>query len=118
MERLPPLPSGTVVVCYRCYPNGWSFYSKQLVTVVTANDGYELQSNYIRFALQGTEVWPERMIRGKDFPRWLATLRVPAMILAKRDDAPEVGSLLAERGAAMGALTDEFVGALLLPKEM
>lgn len=118
MERLPTLPSGTIVVCYRCYPNGWSFYSKQLVTVVTGSEGYELQSNYIRFALQGTEVWPERMIRAKDFLRWLATLRVPVMILAKRDDAPEVGALLAERGAAMGVLTDEFVGALLLPKEM
>ncbi|WP_162559956.1 glycosyltransferase family 39 protein [Methylotetracoccus oryzae] len=118
MQSLPPLPSETVLVCFRCYPNGWSFYSKQLVTVVTASEGYELQSNYIRFALQGTEVWPERMIRDKDFPRWLATLRVPAMILARRADAPEVRPLLAERGATMGPLTDEFAGALLLPEEM
>ena len=119
MQRLPALPPNALVVCYHCYPNGWSFYSKRYVTVVTDKEGYELQSNYIRFALQRTDRWPDRMIRDAEFSRWLEALAVPAMILVKvGDSAPPLRALLSERGVAMIPVTDDFAGALLLPKEM
>jgi len=118
MQSLPELGPDTLVVCYHCYPNGWSFYSKRYVSIVTASDGYELQSNYIRFALQQSSVWPERMIRDTEFRGWLADLRVPAMLLAKTHDAAALRALVADRGAVMNPITDEFAGALLLPREM
>jgi hypothetical protein len=118
MQGLPELGPDTLVVCYHCYPNGWSFYSKRYVSIVTASEGYELQSNYIRFALQQSPVWPERMIRDAEFSGWLAGLRVPAMLLVKTHDAAALRALVADRGAVMNPITDEFAGALLLPREM
>jgi hypothetical protein len=118
IRKLPYLSPDTVMVCYRCYPNGWSFYSRRYVTIITGNDGYELQSNYIRYTLQRTREWPDSMIREGEFPTWLNGIDTPAFVLTKLGDLVKLERVLSDRGASFTKLTDEFAGTLLLPRRM
>jgi hypothetical protein len=88
------------------------------VTVVTAGQGYELQSNYIRFALQSRPEWPDSMVRETDFPRWLDESQVPVFLLTKTGDAAKLAEIVSRRDVPLTRLTEEFAGGLLLPKRM
>jgi 4-amino-4-deoxy-L-arabinose transferase-like glycosyltransferase len=116
-RRLPVLSEDTILACYRCYPNGLSFYAKRYVTVITASDGYELQSNYIRFALSSEPTWPESIVRESDLARWLtARDRRPIFLLVKPGDVGSLRARLGSREVAVAPLTPEFSGTLLLPR--
>jgi hypothetical protein len=112
---MPPLSDDTMVVCCRCYPNGYSFYSKKKVTVISAEDGYELQSNYIRFALQQSENWPTTMIRERDFPAWREHADQPMFLLARNGDSERCRALLDQRDIFFTRLTSDYSGILLSP---
>jgi hypothetical protein len=114
-RRMPPLSDDTMVVCCRCYPNGYSFYSKKKVTVISAEDGYELQSNYIRFALQQSENWPTTMIRERDFPAWREHANQPVFLLARNGDSERCRALLDQRDIFFTRLTSDYSGILLSP---
>jgi 4-amino-4-deoxy-L-arabinose transferase-like glycosyltransferase len=113
--RMPPLGNDTMVVCCRCYPNGYSFYSKRKVTVISSKDGYELQSNYIRFVLQQQEDWPPTMIRERDFQTWQARTRQPLFMVAKNDDIERCGTLANQSDLKFSRLTADYAGAWLQP---
>lgn len=113
---MPPLDDDTIVACYRCYPNGYSFYAKRVVTVISAKDGYELQSNYIRFRLQNSSVWPDNMVREDDIRAWLKNKGRPVFLLVKNGDVERFRALLSERSVFFSRLTPDFAGMLLLPK--
>jgi hypothetical protein len=113
---MPPLSDDTIVVCYRCYPNGYSFYSKRGITVISSRDGYELQSNYIRYTLQKTADWPPNMVREGDFHHWLQRQDCPLFLLAKNGEVERFRALLGDRNVFFSRLTPDFAGTLLLSK--
>lgn len=115
-ERMPPLGDDTIVACYRCYPNGYSFYTKRGVTVITNQDGYELQSNYIRFSLQNNDDWPDNMVREDRLHTWLDRQRHPVFLLARNGDVERFRGMLGDRNLFFSRLTPDFAGTLLLPK--
>lgn len=115
--RMPQLADDTMVVCCRCYPNGYSFYSRRKVTVISSKDGYELQSNYIRFALQQQEDWPASMIRERDFHAWRQRTHQPLFMLAKASDVERCGALAGPNGLEFSRLTTDYAGAWLQPSK-
>lgn len=115
-RTMPPLSDDTIVVCYRCYPNGYSFYSKRGITVISSRDGYELQSNYIRYTLQKTADWPPNMVREGDFHHWLQRQDCPLFLLAKNGEVERFRALLGDRNVFFSRLTPDFAGTLLLSK--
>jgi len=115
-QRIPPLSQDTTLACYRCYPNGLSFYSQRYVTIISARDGYELQSNYIRFTLSNAPNWPGSMVREGDFGSWLATRDRPVFLLVKAGDLENLRARLADRDVAFAMLTADFSGTLLQPR--
>lgn len=114
-SRMPALSGDTMVACCRCYPNGYSFYTKREVTVISSQDGYELQSNYIRFALQNAAAWPASMVREREFEEWRASQDHPVYLLAKNGDVERCRALLGDRNVFFSRLTPDYAGTLLLP---
>ncbi len=115
-QAMPRLDDDTIVACYRCYPNGYSFYAKRGVTVISAQDGYELQSNYIRFRLQQAADWPDNMVREDHLHDWLADQVRPVFLLAKNGELERFRTMLGDRNVFFSRLTPDFAGTLLIPK--
>ncbi|MFO1419102.1 MAG: glycosyltransferase family 39 protein [Methylotetracoccus sp.] len=116
-SRMPALPADATVACFRCYPNGFSFYSGRLVTVISANDGYEMQSNYVRYALTQRADWPDRIVRERDFAGWLGASAGPIYLLAKQADLGALRAVLAPDDPSFDALTHEYSGVLLTARD-
>lgn len=112
-EQLPPgLPAGTEFACLRCMPHGLPFYLGQPVTVFT-EDGGELTSNYVLFALGSGQPWPERLIPLPQMKSYLATRPHPVFLMARRPHRQELEALLNAPWAEIQSFSNDYIGALL-----
>jgi len=112
---IPPLPPGTAIVCYECFPCGLPYYLKQSVIVVS-KDGSELTSNYVIFTLKKTPDWPEVVIPLAGWDRWLASRKEPIFLVADRKSHDKLDALAMERKTDVTEIAPGWWGALLAPK--
>jgi 4-amino-4-deoxy-L-arabinose transferase-like glycosyltransferase len=111
-EQLPAgLPANTEFACLGCLPHGLPFYLGRLVTVFS-EDGGELTSNYVLFALGSGQPWPERLVPFTDLDRYLASRAGPVFLLARGPRRATLASL-APAGAAILTFNNDYVGTLL-----
>ena len=115
VERLPKLPDDTEYACLSCFPPGLPFYLKRLVTVVS-DDGKELTSNYVLFALSSGQPWPEHIVPYAKLDAWLAARQHPVYLLAKHQQRATLESLAAAQGVPVTDIGDGHWAALLPPR--
>jgi len=111
-DQIPPLPAHTELACLECFPNGLTFYRKQLLTVFT-NTGREFTSNYIVFMLKKTDAWPPGVVPLDKRDRWLASRTQPVLLLARRNARNQLNSIASHRGIAVHDLGDGWWSALI-----
>ena len=107
------LPEGTKLACYQCLPNGLPFYRSQLLTVIS-DDGRELTSNYVLFALASGQPRPEHIVRKADWEAWLARQSAPVYLLAEAHRAAELEALARHHGLVTEAVNSSY-RAVLFP---
>ncbi len=117
-EAIPPLDQDTALVCYLCFPNGLPFYLKRPIRVVSYQDGRELESNYVRFKLEGAAAWPDSMIRENLFPAWLEERRQPIYLLTRTRDEGHLRDILGRPELAFTPLAAEYSGASVMPRAL
>ena len=111
-REIGPLPAGTEMAAFACYPDGLSFYLARTMTLLSA-DGRELSSNYLAYALRAGQPWPAALVRLDDAPAWLASRRTPVYIIARGRDRTRVLALRQSPGAAVRDLPQNYIGAFL-----
>jgi 4-amino-4-deoxy-L-arabinose transferase-like glycosyltransferase len=114
-QAMPVLDAATPLVCYMCFPNGLPFYLQRSVAVVSYRDGRELESNYVRFLLEGKPEWPEPMIREASFRLWLEAREQPIYLLTRSRDEEHLREILGRPDLAFSPLDGEYSGAWVTP---
>jgi hypothetical protein len=113
IERAAP---GAEVACYRCFPPGIPFYLRRDITVLTAEDGAEIPSNYVPFMLRRSAQWPEHVQRSGNLAPWLARQRKPVLLLATDKERAVLEDLAAARPAEVLAMAGgRYWGLLVRP---
>lgn len=116
-RALPAVGRETSLVCYLCFPNGLSFYLKRPMYVVSYRDGRELESNYVRFKLEGAAVWPEPMIREHLFREWTEARRQPFYLLSRHRDVDHLRDILGRPDIEFTPLSGEYSGGWVTPRK-
>ncbi len=107
-RRVDAIAPGLPTACLECYPEGISFYSQRLVTVVT-RDGSEF-GNYVPFTLARQADWPDHVVRRERFDGWLATRHRDWLLMASDRHRATLDSLAARRGGRVVALAPGWWG--------
>ena len=115
-KTLPPLPAGTEFVFYRCLPVGLPFYLRRTGTLVT-EDGGELASNYVKYALKNSPKRPPGIVDLNHFDAWFAKIRTPVYLVVGRSDEPWLRKLATDRGSTVQGFYQGYFGALIPVKE-
>jgi 4-amino-4-deoxy-L-arabinose transferase-like glycosyltransferase len=115
VERLPSLPGDTEYACLSCFPHGMPFYLKRLVTVIS-DDGKELTSNYVLFALGSGQPWPEHIVPSAKLNAWLAERKHPVYLIAKQQKRAALESIAAAQGVPVTDIGAGHWAALLPPR--
>jgi 4-amino-4-deoxy-L-arabinose transferase-like glycosyltransferase len=115
-QTIPVLDATTPLVCYMCFPNGLPYYLQRPITVVSYRDGRELESNYVRFLLEGKAEWPEPMIREASFRLWLEAREKPIYLLTRARDEEHLREILGRPDIVFSPLDGEYSGAWVNPR--
>ncbi len=113
------MAAGAEVVCVRCFPTSLPFYLGRTITVVS-DTGSELTSNYITFALERGDVWPQALVRGSELKARVASRSQPLLLLADDSFAhdsgrPELEALAHAYDSRVESVAAGYVGALIPP---
>ena len=111
-QRVPTLPVGTELVCVNCFPVSLPFYLKRPVTLVP-EDGAELPSNYIAFALANATVWPTNVVRRRDFAQWLSKCDHPLYLMGQGSSEAMIRQMAAANHASIDTFSKGYVGMFL-----
>ena len=115
--KLPhDMPENTELACLECLPNGLSFYSKRLMTVLT-KDGKEFTSNYVAFSLHSANPWPAGVVPIALSETWLANQLHPVYLLANSGNLALLETIAKQRGLAVTTLGFDY-WAVLVPARL
>jgi 4-amino-4-deoxy-L-arabinose transferase-like glycosyltransferase len=110
--RLATLPAGTELAGLECFPNGVPFYLGRTLTLIS-EDGVELTSNYIVYALTKQPHWPEQIVPLAELDTWLASRKTPVYLIVRKSDRQRLETLAAARGATVEIVSPDYFGARL-----
>lgn len=110
-----PLPPGTQVVCFECFPPGLPFYLKQNVTLVS-RDGSELTSNYVTFTLKKTKPWPAIIVPRDEWNQWRESATQPLFLLTNNGNRGILNALVPGTEIEFREVAPGWWGALIPPR--
>lgn len=110
--QIPPLPPGTKLTCWECFPAGLPFYLDRTTTVIT-RDGKELTSNYILFQLKHASTWPTNLVPLAAGEQWVENRKVPVYLIAHTGKRPLLETLAGTQKTNIQQLTPQYLGVLL-----
>jgi 4-amino-4-deoxy-L-arabinose transferase-like glycosyltransferase len=112
IRRIAP---GLEVACYRCFPAGIPFYLERPIVVVTNDNGHEIRSNYIQFAMQAPAAWPANLVSVDAFDDWISRRREPFLLLIDESRVSLLPVLAPARHAQANPVAGGRYWALLVP---
>ncbi len=113
LDNMPRnLPADTEFACDHCLPHGLPFYLEGPVTVFT-QDGRELTSNYVIFALASGQPWSKHLVPAARMPEHLASRPHPVYLMARGYRRGILEELARPFGGSVQSLGNDYVGTLL-----
>jgi hypothetical protein len=112
--RIGPLAAGAEIACFRCFPEGLTWYRESPVTVISAGGSpEEIRSNYMLFLWKRRELSSSVLVDPARLDAWLAGRNRPVLVIGHDHVRGSLEALAAPRKLAVTRITSKWWGVLI-----
>jgi 4-amino-4-deoxy-L-arabinose transferase-like glycosyltransferase len=112
--RIGPLPASAEIACFRCFPEGLTWYRESPVAVIDAGGSpAEIRSNYMLFLWKRRELRSSVLVDSARLDAWLAERSRPVLVIGHAHVRGSLEALAAPRKLAVTQITPKWWGVLI-----